>query len=322
MSATTAKPLDISIIGETNLDLILYGLPETMPLERELLGTDFRLTLGGSSSILAHNLATLGSRVGFSSLVGDDEMGHIALDRLREAGVDTSHVLTRSGQRSGVTLLLPHGRQRHILTYAGVMADLSVDQLDREFVHSARHLHLSSLFLQTALHAGLPALLDDVKAGGMTVSLDTNDDPDDTWAGILPDVLQRTDILLPNEDEVLRITRTNSVEAALDALRDIVPTVVVKCGARGALIQHGNERQWAAPTPVQSVDTIGAGDSFDAGFLHAWLHGATVAEAAEFGNRTGALSVLRPGGTEAFRDRDLREQFLATGRAPNAQATP
>jgi sugar/nucleoside kinase (ribokinase family) len=321
MGAFTAKPLDISIIGETNLDLILYGLPETMPLERELLGSDFRLTLGGSSSILAHNLATLGSRVGFSSLVGDDEMGRIAVDRLREAGVDTSHVLPRSDKGSGVTLLLPHGRQRHILTYAGVMADLSVDQLDRAFVQSARHLHLSSIFLQTGLHAGLPALLDDLKAAGMTLSLDTNDDPDDTWDGILPEVLKRIDILLPNEDEVLRITRAGTVEEALDSLRGVVETVVVKCGARGALVQHGGERAWAAPTPVTPVDTIGAGDSFDAGFLHRWLHGATVLEAAEFGNRTGALSTLRSGGTEAFRDRDLREHFLATGSVPGTAAT-
>src|SRR2546423_11385071 len=98
--------LDIAIAGEINLDLILYGLPEQMPLERELLASDFAITLGGSSAILAHNLAALGSRVGFITKVGSDPFGTLALERLRESGVDLARV-TR-GAKSGVTLILPH----------------------------------------------------------------------------------------------------------------------------------------------------------------------------------------------------------------------
>ena len=305
---------DISIVGETNLDLILYGLPEDLPLEREVLGSDFLLTLGGSSSILAHNLSTLGSKVGFSSIVGCDQMGEIALQRLAESSIDLAHVVRSAVKKTGVTVLLPHGKQRRILTYQGVMSDLSVDMLDLAFLTSARHLHISSLFLQTGLHAGLPALLDQLKNAGMTLSLDTNDDPEDTWAGVLPEILGRIDLLLPNEDEVKRMTRTNSVEAALDQLHDRVKTIAVKCGSRGALIQSSRVREWISSHRVEPVDTIGAGDSFDAGFLHAWLHGADAKQAAEFGNLTGALSVLHPGGTEAFRDRELRDQFLAGSR--------
>lgn len=301
---------DISIVGETNLDLILYGLPQVLPLERELLASAFQLTLGGSSSILAHNMATLGSKVGFSSMVGKDAMGDIATEWLAAAGVDTAHVLRTSDKGTGVTVLLPHGRERHILTYPGVMDNLSVATLDKPFVASSRHLHISSLFLQTGLHAGLPSLLDEMKSKGLTISLDTNDDPNGAWAGVLPEVLDRIDILLPNEEEVMRITRTRSLEDALYCLQGRIETVVVKCGARGALIQHSGSQFWAAPRTVEPVDTIGAGDSFDAGFLHAWLHGADVEQAATFGNATGALSTLRPGGSEAFRDRALRESFL------------
>lgn len=305
------KLLDIAIAGETNLDLILYGLPVELPLEREILGSGFRLTLGGSSSILAHNLAILGSRVGFTSLVGDDEMGKIALDRLAESGLELSHVHRCSDTGTGVTVLLPHGKERRILTYPGVMANLSVDQLDPDFLTSARHFHLSSLFLQTGLHAGLPQLLDQLKSAGLTISLDTNDDPDDVWGGVLPELLDRIDILLPNEDEIKRMFSARTTEEALDKLQDRVPIVVVKCGSRGALVQQGSTREWAAPTPVEPVDTIGAGDSFDAGFLHAWLSGQDVVQAAAFGNRTGALSTQRPGGTEAFRDASLRKSFLS-----------
>lgn len=300
---------DISILGETNLDLILYGLPRELPTERELLGSGFRMTLGGSSSILAHNLAVLGTRVGFSSLVGDDAMGKIATDRLKEGGVDTARVQQVPGG-TGVTLLLPHGKERHILTYPGVMAEMTVGMLDEPFLQRARHLHLSSLFLQTRLHAGLPELVDRCKSMGMTFSLDTNDDPADRWAGVLPELLRRVDVLLPNEDEALRMTGASTLDEAMDRLAD-VPTVVVKCGARGALVGQGTARDRVEPHMVQPVDTIGAGDSFDAGFLHKWLQGADAVEAARFGNRTGALSTLRPGGTEAFRDAELLGAFLA-----------
>ena len=310
-SRRQTKPFDITLAGETNLDLILYGLPEEMATERELLGSDFKITLGGSSSILAHNLASLGSRVGFISLVGDDEMGEIALARLGESGVDRSHIARRSNVGTGVTLLLPHGRRRHILTYPGAMAEMTVADLDMAYLTSGRHFHLSSLFLQTGLHAGLPELFDQLKQAGMTLSLDTNDDPSDAWGGILDRLLDKIDLLLPNEGEILRIAGRTTLEEALDALAPRIPLIVVKCGARGAVVQRGSRRDWVAPLRVDPVDTIGAGDSFNAGFLSLHLKGEDPVRAAAMGNITGALSTLRSGGTEAFRDAALREDFLA-----------
>jgi sugar/nucleoside kinase (ribokinase family) len=309
----STKSLDISIAGETNLDLILYGLPANMPTERELLGSAFNLTLGGSSSILAHNLSLLGTRVGFTSQVGADEMGDIACARLAEAGLDTTHI-ARKTTGTGVTLLLPHGRERHILTYPGVMAEMTVADLDLPFLTSARHFHLSSLFLQTAIHPGLPKLFDHLRQAGLTLSLDTNDDPSGNWSGILPLLLDRIDLLLPNEDELKKIAGKPTLDDALDALGSHVPLIVVKCGSRGALVQqrtpNGIQRDWVAPVLVEPVDTIGAGDSFNAGFLSAWLRGHDSLRAAAFGNVTGALSTLRPGGIEAFRDATLRDAFL------------
>ena len=310
----SAKPLDIAIVGETNLDLILSGLPERMPTERELLGSAFNLTLGGSSSILAHNLALLGTHVGFTSQVGADDMGDIARARLAEAGLDTSHITRKTGTGTGVTILLPHGRERHILTYPGVMAEMTVADLDLPYLTSARHFHLSSLFLQTGLHSSLAQLFDHLRHAGLTLSLDTNDDPSGSWTGILPILLDKIDLLLPNEEEIKKIAGKATLDEALDALAPRVPLIVVKCGSRGALVQHrtpsGIQRDWVAPLLVDPVDTIGAGDSFNAGFLSAWLRGHDPLRAAAFGNVTGALSTLRPGGTEAFRDATLRFSFL------------
>ncbi|QMV18350.1 ribokinase [Granulicella sp. 5B5] len=305
------RRFDIALAGETNLDLILYGLPEDMPVERELLGTGFTTTLGGSSAILAHNLAILGSRTAFLSEVGDDAFGSIANDYLLPTGLDLSHFRRKLGTTTGVTVLLPHGRRRHILTYPGVMSELTVDDLDLGYLTSARHFHLSSLFLQTGLHAGLPRLFDTLRAAGLTLSLDTNDAPSGQWRGVLDLLLDKIDILLPNEDELLQIADADSLELALDKLAPRIPLIVVKCGPRGAVVQRDGNRDWVAPVSVQPIDTIGAGDSFNAGFLHAWLNGGDPLRAAAFGNITGALSTLRPGGIAAHADSGLRQKFLA-----------
>lgn len=306
-----SKPFDIAIAGETNLDLILYGLPETMAVERELLGSGFELTLGGSSSILAHNLAVLGSRVAFATLVGDDEMGRIALDRLRHSGLHLLQIPQKRGLGTGVTILLPHGDRRHILTSPGAISGITLGDLDVDRLSSARHFHLSSFFLQTGLQNDLPSLFKRLKAVGLTISLDTNDDPSGQWSGVLDKLLDSIDLLLPNEDELKKIAKKDTLEDSLDALSDRIPLIVVKCGSRGAVVQHGRHRTLIPSIPVVPVDTIGAGDSFNAGFLHSYLRENDPLLAATMGNITGALSILRPGGTEAFRDAQLRETFLA-----------
>jgi len=130
---------DITIAGELNLDLILYGLPEQLIPERELLAKEMSLTLGASSGIVAHNLAALGSRVGFYSKIGKDAMGDIALQRLSEAGVDVSRVQRASdGTNTGLTVILQHGKWRNILTYLGTIAQLKYEDLDFEYLSSAR----------------------------------------------------------------------------------------------------------------------------------------------------------------------------------------
>jgi len=302
---------DITIVGEINLDLILYGLPRDLPVERELLAANFQITLGSSSAILAHNLAAIGTTVGFITCVGRDSFGEMALKRLAESGADLSGVIhATTGTGTGVTVLLPHGPVRHILTYPGTMAELTCADLDFEYLASGRHFHLSSLFLQTGLHSDLPALLTKLRSWGLTVSLDTNDDPADQWGGVLDQVLPLVDILLPNEGELMRIAKVSSLEEALAKVGAVVPLIVVKRGSRGALVYERGVTTEIAPIQVTAIDTIGAGDSFNAGFLAAYLQGKPYAVCAAAGNVTGALSTQRTGGTEAFRDSQLRDQFI------------
>ena len=310
--------LDISIAGEVNMDVILYGLEEAIPVDREILASNFEMTLGSSSAILAHNLAVLGRRVGFVTRYGSDEMGRTAMERLAESGVDISHSVRSKNGKTGVTIVLPHGRSRRILTYPGVMFDMTIADVDVDYLASARHFHLSSLFLLQGLHPRLPELLRELKRRGLTISLDTNDDPDNRWDGVLREILPLTDVLLPNDDEVRRIAGRDSVEEALDALAPIVPLIAVKCGKDGARVQDGSRRFTVPGIAVDPVDTIGAGDSFDAGFLFAWLDGERSEECAQAGNICGALSTQKSGGTEAFRDQALREEFLRLHPLPRS----
>ena len=303
--------LDVTIAGELNLDLILYGLPEELPPERELLADRMILTLGGSSSIVAHNLAALGSRVGFQSLVGDDELGEIALQRLQERGVELSGVRRSSGAvKTGLTVILHHERGRKILTYPGTIAELTWDDLDLDYLADSRHFHFSSYYLQRALRPRVGELFQKLKSRGLTISLDTNDDPDDQWQGRLRDVLRYVDIFLPNEREARKAAGTEDLEAAIKNLSELVPLVVVKLGPEGALAQRGKDRFVSPAQKVVTVDPVGAGDSFDAGFLHQYLRGADLPTCLASGNLAGAFSTTRPGGTEAFRDAEYRTRFF------------
>jgi sugar/nucleoside kinase (ribokinase family) len=308
---TSQDKFGVSVVGELNLDLVLYGLPGHFELDREHLASNLSLTLGSSSAIFAHNFALLGNHVGFHSAVGDDPLGGLCLERLIESGADTTPVQRFPGKKTGLTVILPQPEKRFILTYPGVMAEMRFEDLDVAKILESRHLHLSSYFLQKALRPRVPDLFRLAKEAGLSTSLDTNDDPDGRWERDVLDVLPWVDVLLPNENEACLLARMNDPMLALDFLAKKVRLVVMKRGEKGAIVRRGSET-FEAPSPrVAAVDTIGAGDSFDAGFLHQFIRSAKVEECLRYGNRTGALSTTRSGGTEAFRDAAHRESFLA-----------
>jgi sugar/nucleoside kinase (ribokinase family) len=301
---------DVSVVGELNLDLIFYGLPQELVLEREHLAKDLSITLGSSSAIFAHNLALLGNKVGFSSSIGSDPLGEICLERLGESGVDLAKVRRFTGKTTGLTVILPQRKGRYILTYPGTMYAMSVPDLDLDYVFGAKHLHLSSYFLQKAMRPGLVELFRKAKEAGLTTSLDTNDDPEDRWSDDIQLVLKYLDILLPNEHEACKLAKVDDPSRAAELLSQKVPLVVIKRGLEGAIARRGTEKFAGFPPVIDSVDPVGAGDSFDAGFIHQFIRGAKTEDCLKFANIAGALSTTRAGGTEAFRDVRHRESFL------------
>lgn len=302
--------LDVSVVGELNLDIIFYGLPERLELEHEHLAKDLSITLGSSSAIFAHNLSCLGNRVGFNSCIGSDPLGEICLKRLGEGRVDISHVRKLAGKTTGLTAILPQRKERYILTYPGTMHDLSIGDLDLSHIFGAKHFHLSSYFLHKRLRPSMVDLFRKAKEAGLTTSLDTNDDPENRWSSDIQLVFKYVDVLLPNENEACKLAGTADPRQAAEILSKKVPLVVVKRGPQGAFARRGAEKFEGFPPPVTAVDVVGAGDSFDAGFIHQFIRGASVGDCLKFGNVAGALSVTRAGGTEAFRDSAHREEFL------------
>src|SRR5277367_2871753 len=192
--------IEACVVGEINLDLVLYGLPTDLVLDREHLASDMALTLGSSSAIFAHNLSSLGTQVGFISKIGSDPLGKIAAERLSAVGVDISRMKQGTGKTStGLTVVLPYPQHRYILTYPGTMFEMQSSDIDMDYVRRARHLHLSSFFLHRALRPRILDLFRQAKSAGLTTSLDTNDDPETKWDRDLLEVLKYVDIFLPND---------------------------------------------------------------------------------------------------------------------------
>jgi sugar/nucleoside kinase (ribokinase family) len=303
--------LDVCVVGEINLDLILYGLPKELVLDRELLANGLALTLGSSSAIFAHNLAMLGSKVGFISRTGGDTLGKMALERLSVGGVDVGRVKqSTGGTATGVTVVLPYLNQRYIFTYPGTMFEMQYSDIDMAYVRSGRHLHVSSFFLHRALRPRIGDLFRQAKAAGLSTSLDTNDDPENKWDRDLLDVLRHVDIFLPNDREAKKIARTEDLSRAINMLAGLAKIVVVKRGAAAAICRSGEEQCSLMPPTVKAVDDVGAGDSFDAGFVHRFLAGAKLEDCLAYANLAGAYSTTKAGGTEAFRDRTALNTFL------------
>ena len=288
--------LDILVAGEINPDLILTGdvKPEFGQVEK--IVDSATLTIGSSSAIFACGAARLGLKVGFIGVCGEDVFGRFMLDEMSRRDVDIESVIRRPDGSTGLSIILNQSSDRAILTHPGLMAELQASDLPDALLREARHLHVASYFLQTNLQPELPELFQRAHAFGLTTSLDTNYDPSEQWLGF-DELLSATDVFLPNETEALSITRSSEVETAAHGLARKAKLVAVKLGAEGALACQGDSIARAGSIPVDVVDTVGAGDSFDAGFIYGYRNGWPMEKSLRLACVCGALSTQQAGGT-------------------------
>jgi sugar/nucleoside kinase (ribokinase family) len=290
---------DLLVIGDANPDLVLTGDVRPAFGQVEQLVDDARLVVGGSGAIMACGAARLGLATAFCGVVGDDAFGRFMLEALGAAGVDTRGVVTSREERTGLSVILSEGEDRAILTFPGTIGALEAGSVDLDLVRSARHMHASSYFLQDRLQGGLPGLFAEARRAGASTSVDPNWDTSERWDGGLTALLEETDIFLPNEAEVRALTGREEVEAAGRALAERAGTVAVKCGASGGLAVRGDRVERVAAPPVAVVDTIGAGDTFDAGFVAGLVAGWPLDRCLRLAVAAGSLSTRGMGGTAA-----------------------
>jgi sugar/nucleoside kinase (ribokinase family) len=303
----------VLVVGEINVDLVLQGRGDFPAPGKEILVDDFVTTLGSASAICAMGLARVGTPVAFVGKVGADAWGEYCLETMRSAGIDVSRVVRDPGLKTGVTVSITSPRDRALVSFLGATTALRGDDIPDGMLRGFDHLHVSSYFMQTGLRPACGALFARAHQAGLSTSLDPGFDPSERWEDDLVATLREVNVFLPNEVEVMGIARCAEVPEALRRLDNGRTRVVAKLGAQGCMTLEGGRVLEVAAYPVESLDATGAGDSFDAGFLHAWLRGLPILECLRWGSACGSLSTRGLGGTGRQADRAEVERLVQSG---------
>ena len=298
--------IDVIVIGELNIDIILNEIESFPVIGKEILANTMAVTLGSSSAIFASNLSALGTHVAFIGKVGDDNFARVVLGTLERKNVDTTHILKSTSLSTGATIVLNYNQDRANITYPGAMNDLRLEDIDFDFLSRGRHMHFSSCFIQPGIRNDLPTLFRRAKELGMTTSFDTQWDPKEKWDLPLETLLPYVDVFLPNIKEFNFLTRSNTVEEGIQKIQHFANYIIIKNGSKGAMGWDGRELLYQ---PVfkndRIVDCIGAGDSFNAGFIRDFINKKTLKKCLETGALTGAINTTMTGGTGAFENKDM-----------------
>lgn len=305
------QPLDVLTVTDMCIDLVLAGNVRPQFHQVEQIIDDYSMELGGSANIFASQMVKLGARAGVIGCVGSDAFGQFAIEKLRSIGVDTSYVRTHPQLKTGLGVALTEPGDRAILTYLGTIDATQPEDLPEDPTPTCHHWHIASYFLLAQLRPFWKEWISRCKRAGVTISLDTNWDPEDRWEGVL-ELLPIIDVFLPNEAEALRLTNQVEVMAAAERLAGLCSLVVIKRGEKGAFaIRNGKIRELRADDlackPVTIVDAIGAGDNFDAGFIRGWLLGQEIEDCLMLAHRCAVASLSAPGGIAGQLREDVRE---------------
>lgn len=293
------KEIDVLTFGDLCVDLIITGkdvIPEFG--QKEKLVDSYSLEMGGSCSIFACQTGKLGLNTVVVGRVGTDQFGELIIDTLKASGVSTAYIKKDHRQKTGITVALNTVEDRGMLTYNGTIDGVEAEDISDELLRSVKHLHIGSYFLMKKLQPHYPDIVKKLKAYGATISLDTNWDPEEKWASGIWGIMPYVDIFFPNENEALALTGENSAEKAIEKLKKIIPVLAVKKGKDGAVVYAEGKIYYSPSIDVAKADAVGAGDSFDGGFIYGYLSGKSIEECARIGCICGSLNTRMEGGTK------------------------
>lgn len=300
--------------GSIVYDTLVY------PFESSAWGTtrwvkSIEYHVGGNGANTARAMAVLGASVRLVGAVGNDAQAQFVVEELRAAGVTTDFILRVEAPTATTVVLVNEAGDRQFLHRLGASEQAFSDPLNFTpcLLENASHYHFASLYILPHLRVHGAEMLRRARMAGLTTSLDTNWDPEGEWMSALAPCLPELDILFMNEEEALMVTGSRDPAiAARVVLEKGVRTAVMKLGGRGCAIYSENEEIVCPPFRVPVKDTTGAGDCFVAGFLDARQRGASWAEAGEFANAVGALSVRKLGAVCGVVSRAETEAWMGT----------
>ncbi|XEC93988.1 carbohydrate kinase family protein [Paenibacillus tarimensis] len=305
------KTFDAVVIGDVNIDLIVVGYGEPPLPGQEVFVENMLTYIGGGAALFGLALAKLGLKLSFHGILGKDYYGQYLLNELERHGIDTGSMVFSETNRTGITIALRPEKDRSFITYAGSNAELSLRRIDMKGVaEGGRHVHLTS-YKGSANHAEFAGAVEELKEYGATVSMDTGWDNTGEWYRGLLELAGKIDILFMNETEAMHYTGCATVEEAAGLISKYAGHVVVKLGSKGAVSVVNGKHAYHPGFKVNPLDTTGAGDSFNAGYIYGYLTGKETEECLVYGNACGALSVGAYGGNTGTADRETMLQFIA-----------
>jgi sugar/nucleoside kinase (ribokinase family) len=263
--------------------------------------------------ICAMGLARLGNPVAFAGRTGLDSWGDYCVSALQDAGIDTTGILRDANLRTGVTASLSTAEDRALVTFAGATTALRADDITDALLKGADHLHVSSYYLQLGLRPGCHALFARARKHGLTTSLDPGFDPAEKWGAELIELLDEVDLFLPNDVELLGITGATTLLDGLQSLTGRRARTIVKRGSQGSATFDGEQLMAGPAYPMDCVESTGAGDSFNAGFIHAWLRDKSLVDCLRWAGASGSLSTRGVGGTSRQANSDDVLALIGTG---------
>lgn len=299
---------DVLVPSGANVDIVVPSCSAIpLPGREERVGP-ISIHVGGGGAISAVGLAQLGLKPAVWGIVGNDTLGRFVEEELVESGV--AAFLERSGTEStGVSLAFNPETDRSFITWDGSCTDFQMDRIPLELVKASRHVHFTG-YRGRSNHRALAAAIATAKRSNCTISLDTGWDDSGEWYEGFFELADAVDVVFCNGPEAQQFTRSHDVEEALGRLLRLSSTCAVKLGAEGSLALREGEIYRCPAFTVKVVDTTGAGDSFNAGFLYGFLYDLELEDCLVLGNACGAISVTKAGGATASPNREELEAFL------------
>ena len=304
------KKWDVYVYGDVNIDLVVPGV-ESLPEPGSEVDVPVMETfVGGGAALFTLGLAKLGLTPVFQGSIGRDMYGEYIRNLFRELGVDDSLLLDSDTKKTGISISFTTEKDRCFLTYRGTNEGLSLKHMDLNQLPGAKHVHVTG-YEGATNHAEYLDILTKIHAmGDVTVSFDVGWDMTGVWYEGIFDLLPMIDVLFMNETECQHYTRCEDIETGARKLAEKAGMAVIKLGKTGAMAIKDGEKYFAPAYKVQAVDTTGAGDSFNAGFIYGFLRGLPMEECLKCGNGCGALSVTKLGGNTGFPFRAELETWI------------